>query len=95
MVGRTRWSRKDSSVAFIFDADGQIVFQSAAPIAENAQLLYLIDLFTKKSTIAGDDVDAVGSSFFPVSETGRELDRALNIIWARLRRGAKLPVMRK
>ena len=90
------WSRSDSAVVFLFDADDQLIARRAAPIVPDWQLLTLARLISQRiQGVASDDVDAVGGAVIPSSTSGRHLDKALNVYWGRLRRGVVFPTNRR
>ena len=85
------WSRADSAVLFVFDADDQLIARSATPVVEAHGLSQSVDALRKHwPHLDTDDVDATGFASFPTSATGRELDVPLTVKWAKLRRGARL-----
>ncbi|MEP6834150.1 MAG: M56 family metallopeptidase [Gemmatimonas sp.] len=86
------WSRGDSAVVFLFDADDQLIARVAAPIAANWQLQTLAQLINHGVPgVASDDVEQVGGAILTSSAKGRRLDKPLNVYWGRLGRGVVFP----
>lgn len=86
------WSRADSSVLLIFDSNDQLIDRSAGPLALQSGLVYLIDVLRGRMSLPpSGDFEAAGTSTFTTDGMGRTLDKPLNVIWGRLRRGAVMP----
>jgi beta-lactamase regulating signal transducer with metallopeptidase domain len=87
-----RWSRADSAVVLVFDADEQLVGRTASAIPSDLQLKTLVDLIgARVPGLSPDDIDAVGGTPFLTTEGGRELDTPLVVLWGRLRAGVSFP----
>ncbi|MEP6764529.1 MAG: M56 family metallopeptidase, partial [Gemmatimonadaceae bacterium] len=85
------WERANTALALYLDADDQYLGHGVGPIAQNARLLYLLDYFGNLNShlVNIDDIETVGVDNY-TSEGGRQLDQPLQVVWARLKRGAKL-----
>lgn len=85
------WERANTALTLYFDADDQYLAHGIGPIAQNARLLYLLDYFgdLKNVLVNIDDIESVGIENY-ASDGGRQLDMPLQVVWARLKRGAKL-----
>lgn len=79
------WARGDSAVLLLFDANDQLIARRTSKIPDNARLLDLADLISKRVPgIPADDVEAVGVSMLATSPAGRVLDKPLGVVWGRL-----------
>ena len=86
------WSRGDSAVAVLYDANEQIIRQSADPIAPDAQLLHLASYFNKRFPgVKADDVETVGIVNFFADGNAQLLNLPLQVVWGRLKEGASFP----
>ena len=85
------WSRADSAVVFLFDSENQLIGRRAAPLPKNQTLGVVSELVSRNFPgVKPLDVEAVGHWSYSCSDTGRELDHPLRVIWARLEEGKSL-----
>lgn len=79
------WSRGDSAVILLFDANDQLIAKSAGPIPDNHQMVPLADYISLRIlTVPGDDINSVGWTNHITSSSGRVLDKPLHVVWGRL-----------
>ncbi|MEP6780228.1 MAG: M56 family metallopeptidase [Gemmatimonadaceae bacterium] len=90
MQGLNDWDREHNSMALIVDANDTFLSYGYAPLAQNARWLYLLDFFGNRvgRSVRIDDIETVGVENY-VSNMGAPLDHPLQVVWARLKRGAK------
>lgn len=79
------WSRADSAVIFLLDANNQLIARKAGPIPSNRGMQSLADYISLRVlTISGDEIQSVGWANHVASESGRVLDKPLVVIWGRI-----------
>ncbi len=79
------WSRADSAVVFLFDANEQLVARKAGPLTDRTALLDLADYISLRVlTVSPNDIESVGWTNHVTSSSGRLLDKPLKVYWGRL-----------
>jgi hypothetical protein len=79
------WARADSGLIILLDANDDLVEVAAAPIPKNHSLTSLADFISLRLlSYPAEDINQVGFNSRIASESGRLLDKPLEIVWGRL-----------
>ncbi|MBC8088650.1 MAG: M56 family metallopeptidase [Phycisphaerae bacterium] len=79
------WSRRDSVLIFLFDANNNLVARNTGPVPDSYGMNPLADYISLRVlTIPPDDIVSAGWTNRVASESGRVLDQPLQVVWGRL-----------